>query len=121
MKRSTSPVAEEKNYPQLPLFKKPVEIETDKAGFRRYQLGEGVFLDIIEGEESDFGCLNIYGVVIKLSYREIKKGEKAGTVFASYPQYTVGKGKNAEYKPYVTNYSKPLNDMINEAIKMNYE
>ena len=120
MKRNTSAV-EEKNYPQIPLFKKPVEIMTGKENYHKYQLGDGVLLDIIEGEESDYGSLNIYGVVIKLSFREIKKGEKAGTVFASYPQYTVGKGKNTEYKPYVTNYSKPLNDIISEAIKMNYE
>lgn len=119
MKRSK--ISEEKNYPQLPLLEKPVKIESGNDKIFRYQLGEGVYIDIIEGEESDYGSLNIYGVSIKLSYREIKKGEKAGTVFASYPQYSVGKGKKTEYKPYVINYSKALNDMISEALNMHYE
>lgn len=120
MKRSTKTEATEKNYVAIPLFDEPVKVEAENEKVSRYQLGEGVTIDIIEGDENDYGCINIYGVVIKLSYREVKKGEKAGTVFASYPQYTTGKGKNTEYKPYVINYSKPLNAMISKVLEIHY-
>lgn len=105
-----------KNYPELPLFDKVVKIDTEKGS--RYQLGTGVYIDIMDGEESDYGCLNLYGVVIRTTYREIKKGAKAGAIFVSYPQY---KAKDGTYKDHVTNYSKSLNAKIGEALKMHYD
>lgn len=115
--KALSKEKEAKTYPELPLFDKVVKLESSE-NVARYGLGAGVYLDIVEGEEVDYGCLNIYGVVIRTTYREIKKGERAGSVFMSYPQY---KAKDGEYKPFVTNYSKSLNAKIGEAIKLHYE
>ena len=75
-------------------------------------------MDICEGEEHDYGSLNLYGVVIMLSFREITKGERKGDVFVSYPQY---KNKAGEYKPFVTNYSKGLNASIKAVLKAHYD
>lgn len=107
-----------KDYVSIPLYADGYHIvEGDSDNVSRYQLGEGVYMDICEGEESDYGCLNLYGVVIKVNYRKITKGSKAGEVFVSYPQY---KNKAGEYKPYVTNYSKALTEAINAVLAKHY-
>ena len=109
---------EAKEYVSIPLYEdgyKIVESGNDKVA--RYQLGEGVYMDICDGEESDYGCLNLYGVVIKVNYRLITKGKRAGEVFISYPQY---KNKAGEYNPYVTNYSKALTDAIKAVLTDHY-
>lgn len=107
-----------KEYVSIPLYAdgyKIVESGNDKVA--RYQLGEGVYMDICDGEDSDYGCLNLYGVVIKVNYRQIAKGKRAGEVFISYPQY---KNKAGEYNPYVTNYSKALTDAIKAVLADHY-
>ena len=120
MKRNTtSNKAEEKNYVAIPLYAiKDIKSEVVSKTCTRYQLGEGVSMDICEGEEHDYGSLNLYGVVIMLSFREITKGERKGEVFVSYPQY---KNKAGEYKPFVTNYSKVLNASIKAVLKAHYD
>lgn len=106
--------AQGKEYISIPLFEDGYRIiESDNANVSRYQLGEAVYMDICGGEESDYGCLNLYGVIIKVNYRQIAKGE----VFMSYPQY---KNKAGEYKPYVTNYSKSLNEAIKAVLAEHY-
>lgn len=118
MKRATTKPKNgtERKYPVIPLNKNITFVEEGKR--TTYILGEGVNLDIFEGDKSDYGSLNIYGVVIRVTFREIKKGEKAGNVFLSYPQYKNGSG---EYVPYVINYSKELNEAINKALSMHYD
>lgn len=118
MKRETTKAKKgtERKYPVIPLNKNITFVEEGKR--TTYILGEGVNLDIFEDEKSDYGSLNIYGVVIRVTFREIKKGEKAGNVFVSYPQYKNGSG---EYVPYVINYSKELNKAINKALEMHYD
>ena len=106
----------EATYPVLPLNDKPVSVKLDKGG-ARYILGEGVSLDIYEGDTYDYGSLNVYGLVVSTTFRMISKGERAGEVFVSYPQY---KAKDGTYKPYVKNFSKPLNDAIKKALEMHY-
>ena len=120
MKRNTtSNKAEEKSYVAIPLYAiKDIKSEVVSKTCTRYQLGEGVSMDICEGEEHDYGSLNLYGVVIMLSFREITKGERKGDVFVSYPQY---KNKAGEYKPFVTNYSKGLNASIKAVLKAHYD
>ena len=119
MKRNTSNKAEEKNYVAIPLYAiKDIKSKVVSKTCTRYQLGEGVSMDICEGEEHDYGSLNLYGVVIMLSFREITKGERKGDVFVSYPQY---KNKAGEYKPFVTNYSKGLNASIKAVLKAHYD
>lgn len=116
--KKASASKESKEYVSIPLYEdgyKIVESGNDKVS--RYQLGEGVYMDICEGEDSDYGCLNLYGVVIKVNYRQITKGKRAGEVFISYPQY---KNKAGEYNPYVTNYSKALTDAINSVLTERY-
>lgn len=111
-------VNEAKEYVSIPLYEdgyKIVESNNDKVA--RYQLGEGVYMDICDGEDSDYGCLNLYGVVIKVNYRQITKGKRAGEVFISYPQY---KNKAGEYNPFVTNYSKALTDAIKAVLTDHY-
>lgn len=103
-------------YPVLPLMDKPERITLEKGGVR-YNLGEGVALAIYEGDTYDYGSLNIYGLVVSVTFRMISKGERAGEVFVSYPQY---KAKDGTYKPYVKNFSKPLNDAIKKVIEMHY-
>lgn len=103
-------------YPVLPLMDKPERITLEKGG-TRYVLGEGVALDIYEGDTYDYGSLNVYGLVVSVTFRMISKGERAGEVFVSYPQY---KAKDGTYKPYVKNFSKPLNDAIKKALEMHY-
>ena len=103
-------------YPVLPLNDKPAAIKMDKGG-TRYVLGEGVALDIYEGDTYDFGSLNVYGLVVSVTFRMISKGERAGEVFVSYPQY---KAKDGTYKAHVKNFSKPLNDAIKKALEMHY-
>lgn len=104
------------NYPVLHLKDNPVFVKLDKGG-ARYILGKGVSLDIYEGDTYDFGSLNVYGLVVSVTFRMISKGERAGEVFVSYPQY---KAKDGAYKPYVKNFSKPLNDAIKKALEMHY-
>ena len=104
------------NYPVLPLNDKPVSVKLDKGG-ARYILGDGVSLDIYEGDTYDYGSLNVYGLVVMVTFRLISKGERAGEVFVSYPQY---KAKDGTYKAHVKNFSKPLNDAIKKALKMHY-
>ena len=123
MKRNTSNNAtsnkEEKRYVAIPLYAiKDIKSEVVGKTCTRYQLGEGVSMDICEGEEHDYGSLNLYGVVIMLSFREITKGERKGDIFVSYPQY---KNKAGEYKPFVTNYSKGLNDSMKAVLKAHYD
>ena len=120
MKRNTtSNKAEEKSYVSIPLYDiKDIKSEVVSKTCTRYQLGEGVSMDICEGEEHDYGSLNLYGVVIMLSFREITKGERKGDVFVSYPQY---KNKAGEYKPFVTNYSKGLNASMKAVLKAHYD
>ena len=123
MKRNTSNKKtsnkEEKNYISIPLYAiKDIKSEVVSKTCTRYQLGEGVSMDICEGEEHDYGSLNLYGVVIMLSFREITKGKRKGDIFVSYPQY---KNKAGEYKPFVTNYSKALNASMKAVIKAHYD
>ena len=116
--KKASASKESKEYVSIPLYEdgyKIVESGNDKVA--RYQLGEGVYMDICEGEDSDYGCLNLYGVVIKVNYRQITKGKRAGEVFISYPQY---KNKAGEYNPYVTNSSKALTDAIKSVLTERY-
>ena len=120
MKKTTQSKATKKtseaSYPVLPLKDKPVSVKLDKGG-ARYILGEGVALDIYEGDTYDFGSLNVYGLVVSVTFRMISKGERAGEVFVSYPQY---KAKDGTYKSHVKNFSKPLNDAIKKALEMHY-
>ena len=115
-KETTKATKSEATYPVLPLKDKPVSVKLDKGG-TRYVLGEGVALDIYEGETYDFGSLNVYGLVVSVTFRMISKGERAGEVFVSYPQY---KAKDGTYKAHVKNFSKPLNDAIKKALEMHY-
>lgn len=110
---------EPKEYVSIPLYADGYHIvESGNANVYRYQLGEGVYMDICDGDDDcDYGCLNLYGVVIKVNYRQITKGSKAGEVFVSYPQY---KNKAGEYKPYVTNYSKALTEAIKAVLAKHY-
>lgn len=103
-------------YPVLPLMDKPERITLEKGG-TRYNLGEGVSLDIYDGDTYDYGSLNVYGLVVSVTFRMISKGERAGEVFVSYPQY---KAKDGTYKAHVKNFSKPLNDAIKKALEMHY-
>lgn len=120
MKKTTQSKATKKtsetSYPILPLKDKPVSVKLDKGG-ARYILGEGVSLDIYEGDTYDYGSLNVYGLVVSVTFRMISKGERAGEVFVSYPQY---KAKDGTYKAHVKNFSKPLNDAIKKALEMHY-
>ena len=124
MKRNTTSnkatsYKEEKSYISIPLYDiKDIKSEVVSKTCTRYQLGEGVSMDICEGEEHDYGSLNLYGVVIMLSFREITKGERKGDIFVSYPQY---KNKAGEYKPFVTNYSKALNASMKAVLKAHYD
>ena len=106
----------EATYPVLPLNDNPVFVKLDKGG-ARYILGEGVSLDIYEGDTYDYGSLNVYGLVVSVTFRMISKGERAGEVFVSYPQY---KAKDGTYKSHVKNFSKPINDAIKKALEMHY-
>ena len=106
----------EATYPVLPLNDKPVSVKLEKGG-TRYVLGEGVSLDIYEGDTYDYGSLNVYGLVVSVTFRMISKGERAGEVFVSYPRY---KTKDNTYKEHVKNLSKPLNDAIKKALEMHY-
>ena len=118
MKRNTSN-KEEKSYIAIPLYDvKDIKSEVVSKTCTRYHLGEGVSMDICEGEEHDYGSLNLYGVVIMLNFREITKGERKGDIFVSYPQY---KNKAGEYKPFVTNYSKALNASMKAVLKAHYD
>ena len=120
MKKTTQSKATKKtsetSYPVLPLKDKPVSVKLDKGG-ARYILGEGVSLDIYEGHTYDYGSLNVYGLVVSVTFRMISKGERAGEVFVSYPQY---KAKDGTYKAHVKNFSKALNDAIKKALEMHY-
>lgn len=107
----------EATYPVLPLNDNPVSVKLDKGG-ARYILGEGVSVDIYEGDTYDYGSLNVYGLVVSVTFRMISKGERAGEVFVSYPQYNA---KDGTYKAYVKNFSKPLNEAINKALAMHYD
>ena len=123
MKRNTNNKAtsnkEAKSYIAITLCDiKDIKSEVVSKTCTRYQLGEGVSMDICEGEEHDYGSLNLYGVVIMLSFREITKGERKGGVVVSDPQY---KKKAGEYKPFVTNYSKALNAAIKAVLKAHYD
>ena len=123
MKRNTSSKEtsnkEEKSYIAIPLYAiKDIKSEVVSKTCTRYQLGEGVSMDICEGKEHDYDSLNLYGVVIMLSFREITKGERKGDIFVSYPQY---KNKAGELKPFVTNYSKGLNASMKAVIKAHYD
>ena len=110
------PMQTKPTYPVLPLKDKPVSVKLDKGGARSI-LGEGVALDIYEGDTYDYGSLNVYGLVVSVTFRMISKGERAGEVFVSYPQY---KAKDGTYKPYVKNFSKPLNDAIKKVLEVHY-
>lgn len=107
---------EAKSYVSIPLYDK-VKAEAVNKTCTRYHMGEGVSMDICEGDKSDYGSINLYGVVIKISIREIIKGQRKGELFVSYPQY---KNKDGEYAPYVTNYSKALNGAIKAVLDMHY-
>ena len=115
-KETTKAIKSETTYPVLPLNDKLVSVKLDKGG-TRYVLGEGVALDIYEGDTYDFGSLNVYGLVVSVTFRMISKGERAGEVFVSYPQY---KAKDGTYKSYVKNFSKPLNDAIKKVLEVHY-
>ena len=55
MKKATAKATKsESTYPVLPLKEKPVYVKLDK-GEARYILGEGVALDIYEGDTYDYG------------------------------------------------------------------
>lgn len=119
MKRNKSNKAGEKSYIAIPLYDiKDIKSEVVSETCTRYLMGEGVSMDICEGEDNDYGSINIYGVVIKVSFREITKGQRKGEIFVSYPQY---KNKAGEYCPYVTNYSKALTSAIKAVIKAHYD
>lgn len=112
-------VNEAREYVSIPLYADGYKrVESGNYKVARYQLGEGVYMDICEGDDSDYGCLNLYGVVIKVNYRQITKGERAGEVFISYPKY---KNKAGEYNPYVTNYSKALTEAIKSVLTAHYD
>lgn len=115
-KETTKATKSEATYPVLPLWDRPVGVKMDKGG-TRYVLGKGVALDIYEGDTYDYGSLNVYGLVVSVTFRMISKGERAGEVFMSYPQY---KSKDGTYKAHVKNFSKPLNDAIKKALEMQY-
>lgn len=103
----------------IPLYAiKDIKAEAISKTCTRYQLGEAVTMDICEADDHDYGSLNLYGVVIMLSFRLISKGERKGEVFVSYPQY---KNKAGEYKPFVTNYSKGLNASMKAVLKAHYD
>lgn len=118
-KATNNKASEEKRYVSIPLWEeKDFKSEVINKTCTRYLMGEGVSMDICEGEDSDYGSINLYGVVIKVSFREITKGQRKGEIFVSYPQY---KNKAGEYCPYVTNYSKALTSAINAVIKAHYD
>lgn len=116
VKATVKTTKSEATYPVLPLKDKPVSVKLDKGG-TRYVLGEGVVLDIYDGDTYDYGSLNVYGLVVSVTFRMISKGERAGEIFMSYPQY---KAKDGTYKSHVKNFSKPLNDAIKKALEMHY-
>lgn len=117
--KATSNKAEEKSYVAIPLYAiEDIKAETISKTCTRYHLGDGVTMDICEAEDHDYGSLNMYGVVIMLSFREIAKGDRKGEIFVSYPQY---KNKAGEYKPFVTNYSKGLNASMKAVLKAHYD
>ena len=115
-KETTKATKSKATYPVLPLNVNPVSVKLDKGG-TRYVLGEGVSLDIYEDDTYDFGSLNVYGLVVSVTFRMISKGERAGEVFVSYPQY---KAKDGTYKAHVKNFSKPLNDAIKKVLEVHY-
>lgn len=109
---------EEKCYISIPLYDiKDIKPEVVSKTWTRYHLGEGVLMDICEGEDYDYGSLNVYGLVVSVTFRIISKGQRAGEIFVSYPQY---KAKDGKFKPHVRNFSKPLNDAIKKVIEMHY-
>ena len=118
-KATSNKASEEKSYVSIPLWEeKDFKSEVVNKTCTRYLMGDGVSMDICEGEDSDYGSINLYGVVIKVSFREITKGQRKGEIFVSYPQY---KNKAGEYCPYVTNYSKALTSAIKAVIKAHYD
>lgn len=102
--------------PELKFYDKPIVKAVSKT-ITRYQLSEGVLLDICESDNGDYGTLNVYGLAVRVSYREITKGERIGEVFISYPQY---KAKDGTYKAFVNSYSKKLNEAIKKALAYHY-
>lgn len=84
----------------------------------RYIIGEGLSLDIVDSDsDTDYGSLNVYGVVVKLTYRTIKKGERAGRVFASMPSV---KSKDGTYNNLVAVYNKDILSAINRVLGHHY-
>lgn len=115
-KETTKAAKSEATYPVLSFNDKPVSTKLDNGG-TRYILRDGVSLDIYEGDTYDYGKLNVYGLAVSVTFRMISKGERAGEVFVSYPQY---KAKDGRYIAHVKNFSKPLNDAIKKALEMHY-
>lgn len=102
-------------YATLPLFEaKNFKAEKKSEKCTRYHMGEGVSMDICDGEVYDFGSICVYGLCVQITIRESKKGD----LFISYPQV---KNKAGEYKALVTNYSKALIDAIKIVLKMHYD
>lgn len=84
----------------------------------RYIIGEGLSLDIVETDsDTDYGSLNVYGVVVKVTYRTIKNGDRAGRVFASMPSV---KTKDGSYNNLVTVYNKDIVMAINRVLGHHY-
>lgn len=95
-----------------------ITVEKVNENCTRYIMGEGLSLDIVETDsETDYGSLNVYGVVVKVTYRTIKNGERAGRVFASMPSV---KSKDGSYNNLVTVYNKDIVMAINRVLCHHY-
>lgn len=95
-----------------------IAVEKVNQNCTRYIMGEGLSLDIVETDsDTDYGSLNVYGVVVKVTYRTIKNGERAGRVFASMPSV---KGKDGSYNNLVTVYNKDIVMAINRVLGHHY-
>lgn len=112
--KNTTKAAE---FARIPMYDE-IRREEVNEGCTRYHIGEGFSLDIVETEkEYDYGSVNVYGLVVKVTYRTISKGEKAGRVFCSLPQV---KTKEGEYSPLAILYNKEMREAIDKALAIHY-
>lgn len=95
-----------------------IAVEKVNEHCTRYIIGEGLSLDIVETDsDTDYGSLNVYGVVVRVTYRTIKNGDRAGRVFASMPSV---KTKDGSYNNLVTVYNKDIVSAINRVLGHHY-
>lgn len=95
-----------------------IAVEKVNQNCTRYIIGEGLSLDIVDTDsDTDYGSLNVYGVVVKVTYRTIKNGDRAGRVFASMPSV---KTKDGSYNNLVTVYNKDIVKAINRVLGHHY-